>query len=87
MSGFVLEPLRTDEKASSAPGYGITTSSPQGQTNTPEYSESGPTVTMSDSKEMDISAGQKMLSAVSGSLLTSLLGTFSTHSLKPQVRS
>ena len=26
--------------------------------------------------EMDISAGQKMLSAVSGSLLTSLLGTF-----------
>ena len=47
------------------------------------------TVTMDETNEPeiqdvnnDISAGQKMLSAVSGSLLTSLLGTLLQHSIK-----
>jgi len=89
MSGFISEPLRTDEKAASTHGHGSKTSSTQGKNNlhVPEHGDSGPTVTMSESKEMDISAGQKMLSAVSGSLLTSLLGTFSILFHKPHVRS
>ncbi len=89
MSGFISEPLRINEKTSSAHGHGSATSSAQGQNNlhVPERGESGPTVTTSDPKEMDISAGQKMLSAVSGSLLTSLLGTFSILVHNPHVRS
>ena len=74
MSGFVSEPLRSDEH--------FYTSAKNGDQR--QWYENSShvritrTLTMDESNEpdpqMDISAGQKMLSAVSGSLLTSLLG-------------
>ncbi|CAO1597242.1 Carrier protein, mitochondrial [Xanthoria calcicola] len=82
MSGSVKEPLRAD-----TPGFATQSGRddyterrvndmPVAQTN-PE--KAADTVTMGrsggDEPELDISAGQKMLSAVSGSLLTSLLVT------------
>ena len=79
MSGFISEPVPTDEHQIATSSHGD-----------PEYfsgqrhdrSSRGPgtsnLVTMNEPDEseveMDISVGQKMLSAVSGSLLTSLLG-------------
>ena len=81
MSGFISEPTRADEDQVATSSHG-----------NPEYplqhrhdissKQTGPSnsVAMDSSKapeaSLDISAGQKMLSAVSGSLLTSLLGTF-----------
>ena len=77
MSGFVTEPLRSDEHL-------YTTAKHEDQKAWQETfqdaSGSNHTMTMDESNEpdsqMDISAGQKMLSAVSGSLLTSLLGIY-----------
>ena len=81
MSVFISEPTRADEDQVATSSHG-----------NPEYplqhrhnissKQTGPRnpVAMDSSKapeaSLDISAGQKMLSAVSGSLLTSLLGTF-----------
>lgn len=79
MTGIVSKSPSIVDRSLSAHGHGSATSSEQGQTNPPISSEAGPTVTMTDTKDMDISAGQKMLSAVSGSLLTSLLGNFHSH--------
>ena len=79
MSRLVSGPLGTDDQQSSVRGNGHSTSSLQGQNISSDLTTSDPKVTMSETEEtdstMDISAGQKMLSAVSGSLLTSLLGT------------
>lgn len=78
MSSFVVEPLRSDEISSVTSEYGS-----QAKSLHELYTPSDPeipssAVTMNKPKtpgsETDISAGQKMLSAVSGSLLTSLLG-------------
>ena len=74
MSGFVTESLRSDEHFDISAKNGD-----QGQwfENSSDV-RANRTLTMDESNEpdpqMDISAGQKMLSAVSGSLLTSLLG-------------
>lgn len=88
MSGLLSEPLRVDEQQfatlndvennhQSLPG--------QRHSRIPDSLESGNTLIMNKSKEpeaeIDISAGQKMLSAVSGSLLTSLLGNVAHDSL------
>lgn len=80
MSGFVTEPLQSDETATAVTSeYGNPANFHQeldssSNTNTTAASA----VTMNKPRrpaaEADISAGQKMLSAVSGSLLTSLLG-------------
>lgn len=87
MSGFVSEPLRTDEAFHSSRD-GSTTSSLQAQKSPPKSGTTDSTVTMSQFKaaagSMEISASQKMLSAVSGSLLTSLLGKFQYPSLHPE---
>ena len=80
MSGFITEPLRSDERtALSTLGHGGLENT-EGQRH--DRISSGilgvTAVTRGDKDgtetEVDISAAQKMLSAVSGSLLTSLLG-------------
>ena len=81
MSGFISEPTRTDEHQVATSSYGKS-DFPLRRRHDVSSEHTGPSksVAMDDSKvpedQMDISAGQKMLSAVSGSLLTSLLGTF-----------
>lgn len=81
MSGFISEPARTDQHlgATSSHGNPNRSLSHIHHISSKGAGSSDP-VTMNDTDEpeveMDISAGQKMLSAVSGSLLTSLLGTF-----------
>lgn len=83
MSGFVSEPLRSSKHHTATPKHGDSEQI-QGQRHQrlPNTAGSDNSVTMDEANEpeiddsaMDISAGQKMLSAVSGSLLTSLLGT------------
>lgn len=80
MSGFISEPERKDEHQVATLSHGNSEHSPGSRhdTSSKGTGSSNP-VTMNDPDEpeveMDISAGQKMLSAVSGSLLTSLLGT------------
>lgn len=81
MSGLLSEPLRADEQQFATLNNGENgRQSLRGQRHTriSDSLKSGDTITMNkptDSEaEVDISAGQKMLSAVSGSLLTSLLG-------------
>lgn len=81
MSGFVSEPVRTDEHQVATSSHGNSDHSPGHRHDiSSKGAGSGNSVTMNDLNdaevEMDISAGQKMLSAVSGSLLTSLLGIF-----------
>ena len=81
MSGFISEPARTDKAQIATSSHGNSEHSPgYGHNISSEGVGSSNSVIMNDSDdrevEMDISAGQKMLSAVSGSLLTSLLGTF-----------
>lgn len=82
MSGLLSEPLRADEQqfATSKDVENNYHSLPgQRHSRISDSLESGNTFIMNKSKEpeaeIDISAGQKMLSAVSGSLLTSLLGS------------
>ena len=81
MSGLLSEPLRADEQQFATLKDGEQNHQRlQGQRHTriSDSLESSSTMTAKKSKEseaeIDISAGQKMLSAVSGSLLTSLLG-------------
>ena len=81
MSGFISEPVRTDENQVATSSYGNSEPSPgQRHDISSKGAPSSNAVTMNESDEpeleMDISAAQKMFSAVSGSLLTSLLGTF-----------
>ena len=81
MSGFISEPVETDEQAEhatsehGAPTYHIGQRHDRLRTMGGE-DENSVTMNTKDNGEdgVDISAGQKMLSAVSGSLLTSLLG-------------
>lgn len=81
MSGFASEPVRTDERAEhAAPQDGISVIGNDHDRQRHDRSQSNPnsiqaSVTRDgDNGEIEISAPQKMLSAVSGSLLTSLLG-------------
>lgn len=78
MSGSVTGPLRLDETASPAAEYGNQANVQQELDSSQNTDTSTSTMTLNQPRmldsTMDISAGQKMLSAVSGSLLTSLLG-------------
>lgn len=81
MSGFISEPIRTDEHQVATSSHGNSEQSLGHRHNiSSKGAGSSNSVTMNDPDDLevdiDISAGQKMLSAVSGSLLTSLLGTF-----------
>ena len=79
MSGFISEPVRHDEHQVATSSHGspdnLSSQRHDRLSNGPSRSKSV-TINEHDEQgvEMDISAGQKMLSAMSGSLLTSLLG-------------
>ncbi|KAI4185977.1 MAG: hypothetical protein L6R41_003783 [Letrouitia leprolyta] len=79
MSGFVTEPLRADEQAFATPHNRHDYTERTISNMPPADARSGTVAAMDSNREarpdIDISAGQKMLSAVSGSLLTSLLVT------------
>ncbi|KAL9639088.1 MAG: hypothetical protein Q9164_001151 [Protoblastenia rupestris] len=82
MSGFVSEPVRTDEQvehATSKDGASVPYADQRHDRSRNIDERDNDTVTINDEDnrehEVDISASQKMLSAVSGSLLTSLLVT------------
>ena len=78
MSGFASEPIRTDERAEFAAVRNGASVEPLGQRHDRDDSNRGDSDIIKKRTlegEIDISASQKMLSAVSGSLLTSLLGT------------
>ena len=81
MSGLISEPTRTDEHQVATSSHGNSEYSLRHRHDI-SSKHTGPnnSVAMDSSKApeapLDISAGQKMLSAVSGSLLTSLLGTY-----------
>ena len=80
MSDFITEPIKSDERtAFSTVGHGgLEDTKGQRHDRIPSGVLGVTAVIRSDrdepEPEVDISAGQKMLSAVSGSLLTSLLG-------------
>ena len=83
MSGIVSEPYRSDEQKLATSRDGDTEYRGERHYRIQNTSAEHKPVTMDESNEpdmedvvTDISAVQKMLSAVSGSLLTSLLGTF-----------
>ena len=83
MSGVVSEPSRSDQQRFATSRDGDTDYRGQRQYRIQDISAEHKPVTMDESNEpdmedttMDITAIQKMLSAVSGSLLTSLLGAF-----------
>ena len=83
MSGVVSEPSRSDKQKLATSRDGDTEYRGQRHYRIQDTSAEAISVTMNESKkpevedvETDISAVQKMLSAVSGSLLTSLLGIF-----------
>lgn len=81
MSGLLSEPLRSDEQEFATLRHGDSAKTQRQRPNRPSDGfGSGKSVTMDDDgetlPEVEISAGQKMLSAVSGSLLTSLLGQY-----------
>ena len=88
MSGFISEPERSHEqhldnaKSSHGDSGG---SKGQAHDRMAGKPSKGSTVMLEEqydqATEMDISAGQKMLSAVSGSLFTSLLGIYIPRSL------
>ena len=75
MSGFVSEPPRSDENGLATGRYG-NTGLTQGQRHDrlEAGNSNGDIMADADNVSQDISAAQKMLSAISGSLLTSLLG-------------
>ena len=80
MSGFISEPVRTDEHQVATSTHGSPDHlSSRGHDGLYDDSSTSKSVTINEHDEqdveMDISAGQKMLSAMSGSLLTSLLGS------------
>lgn len=78
MSGSASQSLRLDESSSPTVEYGNQADFQQEFDSSQNANPSASTATMSAPRKldstMDISASQKMLSAVSGSLLTSLLG-------------
>ena len=77
MSSFVDDSGRSDEISSVISEYGSQTNSQHELYTSSDAENPSTTATMNNKtldSEADISAGQKMLSAVSGSLLTSLLG-------------
>ena len=80
MSGFITEPLRSDENDARPTVRHEGSQYAQGQRHDriPGGIIGANIITPDDGEDLgvesDISAGQKMLSAVSGSLLTSLLG-------------
>lgn len=79
MSGFISEPVRTDEHQAATSSHGNSDYfSRQRHDRLSKGPGTSKSVIMGEQDEpeveMDISAGQKMLSAVSGALLTSLLG-------------
>ena len=83
MSGFISEPVRTDQHQVAPSSHGNSDLSPGHPGRHAMFSRgtgSSDSVTMNDpddaEMDMDISAGQKMVSAMSGSLLTSFLGIF-----------
>ena len=83
MSGFVSEPSRSDDQKLATSRDGDTEYRGQRHNRIQGTAGEPNSVTMDESNEpevedveTDISAVQKMLSAVSGSLLTSLLGIF-----------
>ena len=82
MSGFVSEPERSHEQqvASFHSQHAKPTRLRDGKMSDVSPEESPVITNLQDdyNPETEISAGQKMLSAVSGSLLTSLLGEKST---------
>ena len=82
MTGLITELLRSDEQHLATSRHGDTEQPLPKQYPTFSDTSSHSSVTMEENNEpevedaeMEISAAQKMLSAVSGSLLTSLLGT------------
>ena len=90
MSGFASEPVRTDERAEHAApqdGTSVIENHHDGQRH--DRSQGNPNSSQAsvtrdgDNGEIEISAPQKMLSAVSGSLLTSLLGTSCSRESHP----
>ena len=85
MSGFAAEPARKDERTGYASShYGAQAHYPRRRRAVPDTDASDEQDSMTIVErdgETDISASQKMLSAVSGSLLTSLLGKM-TRALK-----
>lgn len=81
MSNFASDRLRADEGQVATAEHGESTDPLAQRRKRVEGGNGGEVSAMgsgaSDSKpEVEISAGQKMLSAVSGSLLTSLLGAY-----------
>lgn len=83
MSGVVSEPSRSDQQTLATSRDGDTEYRGQRHYRIQDISAEQKPATMDESNEpdpgdavTDISAVQKMLSAVSGSLLTSLLGMF-----------
>ena len=89
MSGFISEPVRTDQHQDATSSHGnpeYISHSRQTHDRSYKGARTANTVIMNGPREpeveVDISAGQKMLSAVSGSLLTSLLGSTLFHSNK-----
>ena len=78
MSGFISEPERSYERHQEAAGATRSGGDdPTGQTHNSTFGRDlglRPYEQDEQTTEMEISAGQKMLSAMSGSLLTSLLG-------------
>ncbi len=80
MSTFISEPVPTDEQQVATSSHGKSEHLlGQKHDRSSEGVGTSSSVTMNEPNEpeveMDISAGQKMLSAMSGSLLTSLLGS------------
>ena len=78
MSSFAVNSGRSDEISSVISEYGSQANSQHELYTSSDAENPSTTATMNKpttlDSEADISAGQKMLSAVSGSLLTSLLG-------------
>lgn len=85
MSGFVSEPTRSDKALATTSHGEKRYTEGQRHDRLPDISGGAATMTMKDADDLppetDISASQKMLSAVSGSLLTSLLGKFKDYQL------
>ena len=82
MSNSIAEPQRIDEQQLHNPRHGASENQQDQEHHTSSATIATDTAIMAEANEPevrnggnDISAGQKMLSAVSGSLLTSLLGT------------
>ena len=87
MSAFTTDVNRANEYLSNHPEHGDTAELQAQRYTSSDIQEHSRTVTMNEADEArlkkmetDISASQKMLSAVSGSLLTSLLGKYSLSS-------